>query len=343
MVVASHLGGVRAVAAYALFDFYLLSGYLMTVIMHETYGYSAMGRVRYGLNRCLRLFPAYWVSIALSALLICLVGEQFSSGYHGALFFPNTLTDLFKNVFFIFPFLEYPRLTPPTWSLTVELFFYLLIGLGLSKNRRTVLLWLAVSIIYHVIVMSMRLDWKYQYFIIPAASLPFSLGAVIYHYKTELVKLVYFILGKSEAAMCFIIPATISANWFFGYLSGNLHGLFFYINLLLGFLMVVVLSERKSLPFISKAFDKRMGELSYPIYLIHYQAGLMVVYVLGMSGLTYSRPDMIILFISTPLMFVAAWFFAFALERPVEVLRTKIKKPKINWNIHEHEQSLPGQ
>lgn len=38
MVVALHLGGIPKIGAYAVFGFYCLSGYLMTLIMQTNYG-----------------------------------------------------------------------------------------------------------------------------------------------------------------------------------------------------------------------------------------------------------------------------------------------------------------
>ena len=53
MVVALHLGGLPVVGAYAVFGFYVLSGYLMTLIMQDRYGYTASGRSAYAVNRFL--------------------------------------------------------------------------------------------------------------------------------------------------------------------------------------------------------------------------------------------------------------------------------------------------
>ncbi|MFT5239279.1 MAG: peptidoglycan/LPS O-acetylase OafA/YrhL [Candidatus Promineifilaceae bacterium] len=63
MVVALHLGGVPIIGPYAVFGFYILSGYLMTTIMHTRYGYSPVGFLQYAVNRALRIYPAYWVSL----------------------------------------------------------------------------------------------------------------------------------------------------------------------------------------------------------------------------------------------------------------------------------------
>ena len=90
--------------------------------------------------------------------------------------------------------------------------------------------------------------------------------------------------------------------------------------------MVVVLSEIESLPFITKNLDKWMGDFSYPIYLIHYQVGLLVVFVLGIAGFEYKRPDLVLMFISIPFIFVAAWIFTVAIEKPLDLVRTKVKR-----------------
>jgi len=78
MVVALHLGGL-SMGGYAVFGFYVLSGYLMTLIMQNNYGYSALGFYKYALNRFLRIYPIYWVSIVFSAILVWYFGLVFWS------------------------------------------------------------------------------------------------------------------------------------------------------------------------------------------------------------------------------------------------------------------------
>jgi len=46
MVMSYHLFvGILPLGTYAVFGFYVISGYLMTLVMHESYGYS--GGVRW--------------------------------------------------------------------------------------------------------------------------------------------------------------------------------------------------------------------------------------------------------------------------------------------------------
>jgi peptidoglycan/LPS O-acetylase OafA/YrhL len=326
MVVALHLGGVPSMGGYAVFGFYALSGYLMTLIMQNNYGYTLSGVSKYAINRFLRIYPIYWISIAFSAFLILFVGEQFSSEYKKVMYFPQTPIETAKNIFLFFPFRESPRLTPPAWALTVEIFYYILIGLGLSKSKRVVLLWLSASLIYHAVAVTAGFGWEHRYSTIPAASLPYATGAFIYHYKNNVLKRIHHADRKLDEYLHSMVFFGILLNWFAGYLSGHLKGVFFYSNYILCAFMVVILSERRTLPFISRKFDKLMGDFSYPIYLIHYQVGLIVVVIFGMAGLDYKRPDLTIMLVSTPLIFIFSWIFIVAFERPIDNLRSRVKK-----------------
>ncbi len=62
-VAISHLWGgmIGGPAAYAVWGFYCLSGYLMTLILNEKYGFSPRGLAKFAVNRALRIYPAYYV------------------------------------------------------------------------------------------------------------------------------------------------------------------------------------------------------------------------------------------------------------------------------------------
>ena len=326
MVVALHIGGVPVIGVYAVFGFYVLSGYLMTLIMQRNYGYTWRGRYKYAINRFLRIYPIYWVSIALSALLIFLLGSEYTSSYHQAIYLPGNLTETLNNVFIFFPLREWPRLTPPAWALTVELFFYICIGLGLSRNRKIVLYWFCISVLYHVAIVVSGLEWKYRYFTIPAASLPFSTGALLFHYNNDIMSYVRKVNGAIYNYLPLIVFSGLLVNWISGYLLGISEGVSFYLNYIMCAFMVAVLSERESLPYVTRRMDKWLGDLSYPIYLVHYQVGLIVIVLMARWGIEFERPDIILMIISVPLILVVSWLIASSIEKPIEVLRSRVKK-----------------
>ncbi|MEM5498073.1 acyltransferase [Paraglaciecola mesophila] len=332
MVVFYHIGGIPHIGSYAVFGFYALSGYLMTFVIQETYGYTAIGLKKYTFNRLLRIYPMYWASIIFSIILIMLVGEQNSFEYHKALFLPDNLIDSLKNLLLFFPFRETPRLTPPAWALTVEIFYYILIGVGLSKHKKVVIFWLVLSFIYHVAVGVLQLGFEHRYYTIPAASLPFSVGALIFHYRELLQTLMNKNWLTKHSFFPYFLGTAILFNWYLGRHVKqeffDLDNLFFYSNFGLCVLMIIVLKEKKSLPFISKKLDNWLGSFSYPIYLIHYQVAFVVLIGMDFLGKQYIRPNFTLMLISLPFLFLVSWLLILVLEKPIEHIRQKIKRKR---------------
>ncbi len=184
MVMAGHLFWISDFGRYAVFGFFILSGYLMTLIMQESYSYRAQGLGRFALNRFLRLYPAYWTACLISVVLIIALGEANTSVISSSLALPRTSEIVAVNLtmvsFSLFPHEVGPRLSPATWALTVELFYYCLIGLGISRNRNRTMVWLFLSVVYVALTYFMGLFWHARYFALPAGSLPFSIGALLY-------------------------------------------------------------------------------------------------------------------------------------------------------------------
>ncbi len=326
MVVALHLGGIPVIGAYAVFGFYTLSGYLMTFIMQNNYGYTPGGIYKYAVNRFLRIYPIYWIALLFSVGLAWYLGNGFTSNYHPAFYLPDDLFGLAKNLLLFFPFQERPRLAPPAWALTVELFFYILIGLGISKNKRRTVVWLGLSILYHGLIIAFQMGWHQRYYTIPAASLPFATGAMIYHFKDRLIHYADQKMGRLDPFSAYIIFSVILINWFIGYLTAQSEGISFYLNYVLSAAMVVILSEKRVLPLISRTFDRWMGDFSYPIYLIHYQVGLVVVIFSGSLGFELKRPNLTLMSVSIPMIFLFSWMITITVARPLESLRSKVKQ-----------------
>ena len=187
-VVAHHLVSFPAIGQYAVHGFFILSGYLMTLILAGSYGYSPHGLRSFALNRFLRLYPPYWFILGLSAIMVLIFGASVRS-FHSAIFLPGTWISCLQNASLIyldwFPMRIRLRLSPPTWALTVELLFYALIAFGLSRTRKTTLIWLAASILLAAATHLLGLGHDYRYLFVFSGSLPFALGATIFHWQNE--------------------------------------------------------------------------------------------------------------------------------------------------------------
>ncbi|WXG52262.1 MAG: hypothetical protein RNU03_15995 [Candidatus Sedimenticola sp. (ex Thyasira tokunagai)] len=188
-VMIFHLLDIPVIGPYAVFSFFALSGFLMTTIMHDTYGYNISGIKRYVINRFLRLYPMYWMVAVVSILAIMFVSKQYSINYKDVLYIPEAIISIIFNGIMIFPSLiPYdigPRLSPPTWALSIEIFFYICIALGVSRTKEVTQTWVGLSAFYVVLSYVIGLSGPHRYASIFAASLPFSLGSLLFFYKKK--------------------------------------------------------------------------------------------------------------------------------------------------------------
>jgi peptidoglycan/LPS O-acetylase OafA/YrhL len=331
MVAGGHLvsddGG--GIGAFALIGFYILSGFLMTLIMQNNYGYTKTGVIKYSINRFLKIYPLYWMGLGISAILVFLAGEDFSTSLYPPMYLPKDTFALLRNTFIFFPFLESPRLIPPAWALTVELFFYILIGAGLSRNRKAVWCWFFLSALYHPI--ASHYGWD-QYFSICAASLGFSMGALAYHHRSEIEKsLSLAIPNKMQQMLPMALFGWILLSWLLGYmllikLNDGFFVFFFYLNYPVCAVMVIILAGRTSLPLITSSIDKWVGELSYPIYLVHNSIGVMVSALMIKAGVQHQGKGFMLMIVSLPIIILAATILARLAGQTVGRIRSLIKR-----------------
>lgn len=321
-VVFFHIGDLPQLGGYAVFGFYVLSGYLMTLVMHTNYGYTLSGATKYLVNRILRIYPIYWLACLLSILIIVMLGSGFAAKFHDALVIPRDIESILRNVFLIFPNLETPRLTPPSWALTVELFYYACIGLGLSRTKFLALVWLGFALTYHVYVTLAGWGPSNIYFPIPAAALPFSIGALVFLYRDQLLSAWPRL---TLAPMPYLLLILILANWAIGLSLWIPDRIGFYLNIILNALLILSLSKRESLAGVSRRMDRLLGDFSYPIYLVHYQVALITMATLSVFGFQFARGDNVLVMLSLPLLFLVAWGLSVIVERPIDRLRRKIR------------------
>ncbi len=318
VVAIEHIGDTPMIGRCAVFGFYILSGYLMTLILHTSYGYSWQGFKLYSLNRILRIYPLYWAGCLLSIAIILWVGREFSRDYLGTMFLPRNLESAIRNFLIFFSIRTTPRLVSPTWALSVELLFYFLIGIGISRTRKISLLWFINSIIYAVYVNYANLDWNYRYYSVFAASLPFSTGALIYHYNKELTG---FSIFQNKATLPILAGIILAVFYFISPGSKVIRITGFYFSYFLQSMMIISLSSRDIHPLIPSSMDQWLGYFSYPIYLTHYQAGLII------SKLTsLSRGDLKLLLLTIPLVLAISLILIYVIEYPFENLRRKLKQ-----------------
>ncbi|MFK8011370.1 MAG: acyltransferase family protein [Marinicellaceae bacterium] len=335
MVMVFHIYiGDLPLGAYAVFGFFIISGYLMTFIMQESYGYTSKGRMSFAINRFLRLHPLYWLACLVSIALIVVLGSDIVHGFHRSMEIPTSLSNLVQNIFMVFPSWVpgsvHPRLVPPTWAITIEMFYYALICLGLSKTFFRVKLWMFLSLVYVAYTFANGMPWQSRYFHIFAASLPFSIGACIYFISKNNSFQRYFGGLLLNSKSLFLIMMINCIIWVLvpRKAFGPYYEIGFYINILICSLLIYSIAIGGVVFNMSRKLDKMIGDYSYPIYLLHLQGGLLSSYLLFGKAHNFhnANPSSTINFVLALIIVVSlSAIFINYFEKPIQKIRQRIK------------------
>lgn len=338
MVMVHNLFYPDVIGPYAVFGFYILSGYLMTFIMHETYGFHKTGRIHFVINRFLRLYPLYWAAAVFSLVMIYLIGAETVYKFHQSMITPSDFKSVFENALIIFP-AWYPNtvnsmLVPPAWALTVEMFFYFLICIGVTKCFFRTTIWFFLSLMYVGLTYFLGAPVADRYFPIAAASLPFSIGGLLYFFSKMDDARSFFV--KSRLSTNILLTAIIinAIAWilvrreFFliKHMEGKFVEIGFYLNILIcsGLIFSIIMGGK--LAFIGRRGDKFIGDLSYPIYLMQWQVGLLVSFILfGAPVRGFGTLGFRSLIVSIVVVTILSIAVVYLIDRPVQKVRNKIK------------------
>jgi peptidoglycan/LPS O-acetylase OafA/YrhL len=197
IVAQTHLWprGPDGLGQMSVFAFYTLSGYLMTRVLNECYGFTIRGTAAFALNRVLRLWPAY-----LAMMTLVLVALQFwpLQNFFFLMRTPTSGADIVTNATVIgqvtFDFVQWLPLAKPlvtSWSLSIEICCYLLLALYFARSPAR--LWAFAGL--GVVAMVLSTGWcatsanpeaygpycfQNRYGVIQAGFVPFALGGLYY-------------------------------------------------------------------------------------------------------------------------------------------------------------------
>lgn len=318
MVASGHIqfqlfGRPNWLGLYAVFGFYTLSGYLMTRVLHETYGYSAGGFAAYASNRALRIYPPYWVAVALSiAFLVLVPGGAGNQSWF--IYLPRDFAELARNLVLVGMTSETrPALIPVSWSLHVEVIFYVLMGLGLSASRRLAVAWFVASVAWTAWAVWSGVEFGERYSTVLAGSLAFSAGAVTYFFS------------HWRAAWMWIAPAAFFPHALLApFLWDDVYTGGFYASFALTPLCVLALSGVRATGRWAD-WDRRLGDLSYPIFLLHTHAGFMATRLSPIP-----LPPFQTFLAALPLMHLAGVLIHAGVVHPLEAVRRRVRaRPRV--------------
>lgn len=324
-VVTTHLWpeSLRWAGYYSVFSFYMLSGYLMTLVLNERYGFSSDGLKRFFANRALRIYPPYLFVLAL-ALLLAVFLPKLTFDMNRLITVPGSARDWFSNIFIFGAWFErsltHARLVPPAWSLHVELFYYVAMAIALSRSFKVTLLWFLASLGFTIFAVASGMDFITRYYTVPAGSLAFSTGALIYFARERLTVPAWFSI---LAGLAFLGNVAFSGQLWGEPVDIMMYG--FYASFAISAALIISLRRvhANGLPSWLKKADRFLGNLSYPLFLIHWHIAILLVWLVY-GGERPAGGELML--VSLPLASLAAWLLHAVIEKRVERIRDRYKK-----------------
>lgn len=298
-VMAFHLTAtIPHLGIFAVNCFYAISGYLMTMVLRESYQFRLSP---FAVNRFLRLYPIYFAIAAIGILFAATVPyhSHFHPSWSGTLqngdvagnllmfpwaFLADDLVQVnFLNLGALSSTVLHYRVIPSTWSIGIEIACYFLLWLFCARNLWTVLVTLVVAVGWHWYVGAAGIDGVQKYNPIPAALLPFGLGALAYYVAGRLPRVLVIGSGvRAQTALFLALLALFCGNWYASTKSSvNLfNSVPYYANYAIAFIAVVLIN-RTRLSGLTGKVDKWLGDISYPMFLGHYVFAFIAWRLLG--------------------------------------------------------------
>jgi peptidoglycan/LPS O-acetylase OafA/YrhL len=313
--------------AYSVFCFYLVSGYLMSLVLNEVY-IGSENTFRYLANRALRIYPPYIVVLIVTTVTVSLVPALMDIALSGlltlghAVRLPSSGQQWFANISLLYQPAEGLAVSQ-AWSLHVELVYYVAM-IFLVRHKSRVFLWCVLSVAYAAYLQYIDASFFERYSTILGASIAFSFGAVVYQLQK---KYRLSALHLPIAATLFFLHVAFAERIWGNSTEGFAKGFYpetygIYANLILAayLLYAMVCVQEPQGKFFR--FGKTLGDIAYAIFLVHWVVAIWII----SAGVSLDNAQLFL-----PIHFVALNVVAIALyllvEKPVNIhFRDKIRK-----------------
>lgn len=288
-----------SVGRYGVLLFFIISGFVVSLSLERTQRSLDFVVSRFG-----RLFPTYWLAIAITFITVAatgLPGRQVS------------LKAALLNGCMVHRFWRIPDVDGVYWTLFVEFIFYVVM-LGLYKAKllpfieRVLVIWLGINTleIYRIFI---NIPEQIEpWFLLGYAHL-FMMGIVFYRIRTHGNSILRYCI----LAGCFTYQIALYPEWDKHVVVVIFMGLFGLVNA--GKLWAIAVP-----PLLA------LGTLSYPLYLLHQNIGYIIIRELEGRGVS---PNLSIF-----LAFCAAIALAAGVSHYVE-------KPSFRWIQAAYRRKFP--
>lgn len=259
-------------ALYGVSLFFIISGFSLTVTYFHRFNRLDVARITdYFFKRFARIYPLFWLIVCLFLVFVLLTGKDF----------PQT-SQILSNLTISFAFFEGQKgLTPGSWSIGIEIVFYVLLpivlySLHVIRSFRLILFIVSIGTLMYLSSYTMYNDvdiknyWSvylnlinHVYFFV----FGMFMGVLFLEYRT------LFVL-KAPVIFTGIILLLIFLLWY--PIEGNIVSLLYQENrIILSLVYFLIFYFFVTLHFIldhnrlgNKLFEY-LGDISYTVYLLH--------------------------------------------------------------------------
>ena len=177
-----------------------------------------------------------------------------------------------------------PKLVPQAWTIFRELFFCVLIFFPFARYRWLTLGWFCAGVTYALSTVVRGITLMEVYTTFQNAAICYGAGCCLFHFKKQLRVLTQ----PRTPLLCLLIVAPFAFELIRPALFTDHSVAPLYINTLFSSYLVLLLADLPGSPRWVE-WDRRLGNLSYPIYLCHYHVAVVVAVTLGWSGASNDR------------------------------------------------------
>lgn len=320
----------------AIHTFFIISGFYMALIINEKYNLKKSAYKVFITNRFLRIYPVYWIALILTGLMLfircdsslgsCLFVLPQASFINSVL---NAIEIFLKNVF-LFPFLGYfsPNanslgnfIVPISWTLGIELLFYLMAPFIVKRDIKIIILIGLLSLLTRNLVFQYNASQPHDFLTLntwffPSQLIYFMLGIISYriYVKLKKIKISNYIYVFSSL---FMVLFTLSFAFLINLLQGkeDLIGWIYY------FCMVLIIPLFFNFTKKNKLINL-LGELSYSIYITH----VFIILLLPITLLKVNKDFYPLIIVLTT--FIFALLLRKFIELPIDKFRQRNLKSK---------------
>lgn len=251
--------------------FFIISGFYMTLVLREKYKSFRT----FWINRAIKIYPIYWLTLVMT-ILSCVFAYKIRGNWGEMYFLVNDLNKLSLSsqaLVLVSQIVIFGRslvmwtwpqflLIPQAWTLVLELWFYIMAPYVVTKRWTTVMILMVFSVGikqwlshngYHGDL------WEYRFF--PSEMVYFLMGTGSYFIYKIIFNFKFLILNKIGWVYLLVAVVALSTFNFWGGPILIREWVFYIV--MMGLLPFLFLSSKES------RLDRWIGDLSYPVYIVH--------------------------------------------------------------------------